>query len=776
MLVSFSLRRSAAGILLATTLLSSPVFAQAIQRDNSILAVQRGRPRRMTIGPVAGLTTAWHPAPATTHVPVDSTVQLRQYARRGEQVVWHGAEEILRDGEGSVAVCPGDQPGIYFVRAIVSTDNGARYESSMVINKVLTHARDIVLGTPRIMEEQLALPAAATNGETMEYYFGPSIASVERISSDTYLTSVGRPFRVDVAVDPPGFAPLIEWRTVDGMTWLGASTTAAINDVGTHALTVGGPDAVPALFVETYETVLTSHVSGMDFVGDGQPITFTARTEPAGYEDRITWLSSTKYGSALPVMGHGPSFTVQFDETWGPNPHNPQTPFQWLGARCDNDRFNQDRKTGACCLPNGCLGGITGIECIRLDGAYHGDESSCADVICTVDTGACCAPEGCLDGLEDEMCLALDGIFQGADSSCKNVPCLPPSGACCVTGICFDDTAADSCAGIYFGDDTSCLDEKCLAPVGACCLAAACNEVMVDTCAATGGSYQGDGTACADNPCPDVIGACCTGATCAETTVTDCTALAGTYLGDMTTCTLDSCTEPTGACCVAAACTENVTSAACTATAGVYQGDDVACTEVTCAPAMGVLINEVRIDQPGPDVDEYFELTGAVGTALDGLTYLVVGDGAGGSGVIEVAVALDGLVIGSSGTFLAGEASLTINGAVPDLPLALNFENSDNFTHALVRQFAGAEGDDLDVDDDCVLDIMPWSEMVDLVALVENDDVPPSGTECHYGPPQVGPDGDAVPSHVVRCGSSWRIGDPDPAAGDDTPGALNICP
>ena len=50
----------------------------------------------------------------------------------------------------------------------------------------------------------------------------------------------------------------------------------------------------------------------------------------------------------------------------------------------------------------------------------------------------------------------------------------------------------------------------------------------------------------------------------------------------------------------------------------------------------GVRINEIRIDQPGADEDEYVELAADPGTSLDGYTYVVIGDANAGSGVIEV--------------------------------------------------------------------------------------------------------------------------------------------
>ncbi len=86
-------------------------------------------------------------------------------------------------------------------------------------------------------------------------------------------------------------------------------------------------------------------------------------------------------------------------------------------------------------------------------------------------------------------------------------------------------------------------------------------------------------------------------------------------------------------------------------------------------------ISEIRIDQPGTDNDEYFELTGAAGGSLDGLSYIVIGDGAGGSGVIESITSLNGLSLTPGGFFVAAEATFTIGTA--NLEANLNFENSD---------------------------------------------------------------------------------------------------
>lgn len=193
-------------------------------------------------------------------------------------------------------------------------------------------------------------------------------------------------------------------------------------------------------------------------------------------------------------------------------------------------------------------------------------------------------------------------------------------------------------------------------------------------------------------------------------------------------------------------------------------------------------INEIRIDQPSTDVDEYFELVGSPGESLDGLSYVVIGDGPGGSGVVEALIPLDGLSIPDDGFFLAGESSFSLNQEIPDLITPLNFENGDNVTHLLVTGFSidVALGDDLDTSDpeDGMLDTQPWESVFDAVGLVKS---PNSGNDFSYGGflgfSDVGPaPGDFVPGHIFRAsdaGSSWVIGQFNPGESEDTPGKSN---
>lgn len=199
-----------------------------------------------------------------------------------------------------------------------------------------------------------------------------------------------------------------------------------------------------------------------------------------------------------------------------------------------------------------------------------------------------------------------------------------------------------------------------------------------------------------------------------------------------------------------------------------------------------ILLSEIRIDQTATDDDEYFELSGTPGASLDGVTYIVIGDGtaAQASGVIEMALALDGHVIASDGLFLVAEDENTF-GAIADFVTpggtngnALNFENSDNVTHLLVRGYVAPGNLDLDTNDDGVLDVIPWTEVLDGVAFVESQSPPTgAGNEWWYALP-IGPDGPFGPGHLYRCqpNGAWQIGNFDPAAlsAADTPGTANV--
>ncbi len=215
-------------------------------------------------------------------------------------------------------------------------------------------------------------------------------------------------------------------------------------------------------------------------------------------------------------------------------------------------------------------------------------------------------------------------------------------------------------------------------------------------------------------------------------------------------------------------------------------------------PTAGNLqLNEIHIDMPGSDDNEYFEIKGPPGASLDGVWYIVLGDHSGqapnlptkGSGTIEFATSLDGLSIPESGFFLGTEFGFNLAATPTAQFFDLIFENNDSTTHMIVRGYTGPivevqaeqEGDlgvTIDLDNDGVIDVdpLPWTEVIDVVAVTEPDgDEPPYGAAL--GGTDVPPDGTFTPGHIFRSSSTnqWVIGSFDIIGefSDDTPGAEN---
>jgi hypothetical protein len=259
---------------------------------------------------------------------------------------------------------------------------------------------------------------------------------------------------------------------------------------------------------------------------------------------------------------------------------------------------------------------------------------------------------------------------------------------------------------------------------------------------------------------------------CGEATAGDCnTAHANGYCSDSVCCALVCTTQPT--CCTIA------WDAACAAAASTSCGQT---GSSSCVKGV-VAFSEIRIDQTGADTDEWVELVGAPGTSLNDVTMIVIGDSTSGvSGVIEAIVSLAGQTIPADGHFAMSESTFTQGIAAIDYVLPgtnpLNFENSDNVTFMLVRNFTGADAQDLDSDDNGVFNkVVPWTEVVDTIALIETTTVPPTGTEWYYGPNTIGPDGAFVPGHIWRCEDTgcWNIGRFDILVDPtDTPGVANL--
>ncbi len=260
---------------------------------------------------------------------------------------------------------------------------------------------------------------------------------------------------------------------------------------------------------------------------------------------------------------------------------------------------------------------------------------------------------------------------------------------------------------------------------------------------------------------------------CGEATAGDCnTAHANRYCSDPLCCALICVTQPT--CCTIA------WDAPCAAAATTSCGQT---GSSSCVKGV-VAFSEIRIDQTSTDTDEWVELVGAPETSLNDVTLIVIGDGSSTllSGVIEAVVSLAGKSIPADGHFSMSESTFTQGIAAIDYVIPgtnpLNFENSDNVTFMLVRNFTGADAQDLDSDDNGVFNaVVPWTEVIDTIALIKTTTVPPTGTEWYYGPNTIGPDTTFVPGHIWRCEDTgcWNIGRFDILVDPtDTPGVANL--
>lgn len=386
-----------------------------------------------------------------------------------------------------------------------------------------------------------------------------------------------------------------------------------------------------------------------------------------------------------------------------------------------------------------------------------------------------------------------------------------PLGACCLAmGLCQIETSADcmTLGGNYQGDATACNPNPCTQNPGACCDATGnCTFVTLDTCTAASGMFRGEGVSCTPNPCK---GACCDPmGMCTVQTASECATAMGIYKGDGTDCVTNPCV---GACCEGGGmscsirtemdCEQNLL--------GIYLGDASTCAGACPPNYSGLLINEIRQEMAGPDINEYFEIvnTSASPRSLNGLTYIVIGDEgtfnspatATNSGLVQLVVDLSGHPpIPPGGHFLAARPTLdpVLFPVTPDLLLTGTVQEgpgevfhcfSDNTTHMLVSGFRGDVATDTDADDNCMIDAPAWITILDKVALIEADNpggMEPVGTECHYGSGDpfldTLKDGTFNPGHVMRLpdGSNtgfedWIVGPFDVAQGDDTPGAANM--
>jgi len=201
-----------------------------------------------------------------------------------------------------------------------------------------------------------------------------------------------------------------------------------------------------------------------------------------------------------------------------------------------------------------------------------------------------------------------------------------------------------------------------------------------------------------------------------------------------------------------------------------------------------IRLNEILINPFGADRgQEFIEISGPPGASMAGLSIVVIeGDATATSSVqkgrIDNVLNLGALEIGQSGLLLlrdgigiidcdpgpelAGPLPTTRTVIFPSSATQSGFGNgsvgleNSSSTFLLVSGFTGAVGQDLDTDNDGTLDILPWSEVLDAVSVI-NSSSGPIGLAVGYAPQFGGltlsalTTGYDIPMLVRRDDGSW---------------------
>ena len=195
---------------------------------------------------------------------------------------------------------------------------------------------------------------------------------------------------------------------------------------------------------------------------------------------------------------------------------------------------------------------------------------------------------------------------------------------------------------------------------------------------------------------------------------------------------------------------------------------------VTSQAYAQICINETRISSPGADdnVNNFVELAGS--GSLSG-HYLLSISTEFNPGEITFAFDLGAESIPADGFFLASGDDMFYPG-LTDFVTATDFFGSPQ-AFVLVESFTGAQGDDLDADNDGTFDAaVPWASIVDSVVLGDDDGTP--DTTYTFGAPVIETGSTFTPAHIFRsgdCGTDFSVGVFGDQSGD-TPGATNIVP
>ncbi len=285
----------------------------------------------LRLGPVAGITTAWHDAPAIFAVPLGTRLEFDVPAPAGALVSWDGVVGANTDG----GLCVIDEPGRHKVTVKVVAEGITTYESQVVIQTLATTGSGLTIDVQPVAES-IFDDRIVTNQHTMDAFFSASIAELSQLGEGHYATSVGKPLSWRARIEPEDLAPLLEWRVDGEAVSLGTQLHASIDEIGSHRISVGPPEQAARVDLDTYAVEVHPLFSFTGVFPENIALPFLATTEPAGFENLVTWLASTKHGTAYPATGSGPIFSTTFSSTAGP------AGMAWSGVKGDQHQLGGD--------------------------------------------------------------------------------------------------------------------------------------------------------------------------------------------------------------------------------------------------------------------------------------------------------------------------------------------------------------------------------------------------------------------------------------------------
>ncbi len=310
----------------------------------------------LVFGPVPGFTTAPHAVPENLVLPSGSVVPFCLLGRDGQPLpaTWRGTQPETIIGEvASFRV----QPARTLWIEVEALGTGEVYTCE-VLPLSVTPASLRVRANVRPAMPLEAGQLTDNDGRVDAYFHQPSVGELF-YEDGRYISSTGQPLALDVEValdygdviaEPigavaRGLRNLVEWRVQGRAIGVGAAQFA-FRRVGARQIAAGPPDHETLFDFETYAVSISTDAEGL--WPDGTPIAFRATTRPPGYEPYVRWLAATKYGSAEPVLGAGPDFSVLFEDTFG-HPE-PGVSFKWVGVRADTASLGQDEEFEDRCI------------------------------------------------------------------------------------------------------------------------------------------------------------------------------------------------------------------------------------------------------------------------------------------------------------------------------------------------------------------------------------------------------------------------------------------